>query len=157
MTVLGFPLPNFVQDRSCFFRLSGVARPEHIEDALTQNIGGVPAIDALGTLIPIKYLVVKVANENRVLSLVQKRCLLPDALLRKLSFGDLKTNSNILKGLLVFVQKRDDRSIDPIDRSILCFVTKFALPDIAIGNGRPYTSDEFFRVKTGVNDSLILA
>ena len=67
------------------------------------------------------------------------------------------TNRDVLVRFGVPVQKRNDRRIDPIDRSIFRAVPQFAAPHAAGANRRPQVLYKFFRVIARVDDPVVLS
>src|ERR1700682_2562861 len=99
----------------------------------------------------------ELANERKLCRAFQVGCLPSYLLLRQLELGDVVTNRYVLVGLPVAIEKGDDGRINPVDAFVLCSVSQFALPHLAVGNCDPEIADKLFRVITRINDAMILA
>jgi hypothetical protein len=56
----------------------------------------------------------------------------------------------------IFVEKWNDGRVHPVKRTVLGLVFDFTLPDLPVRDGRPQITDEFFRMKAGIDDAMIL-
>src|SRR4029079_9757987 len=61
------------------------------------------------------------------------------------------------KGFSPLVEKRHDRGVNPIDRAVFRAIAKFTVPSLPFRYRRPKIADEFFRVKTGINNAVVLS
>jgi len=57
----------------------------------------------------------------------------------------------------MFINKRNDRRIDPVDRSVFCPVPELTVPRLPIRDRGPDVPDEFLRMKTRVDYSMVLS
>src|SRR5690606_16375862 len=71
--------------------------------------------------------------------------------------GDIRPDGYILIGLALFIQKRNNRRIHPINGLVFGSVLQLAFPNISASDGHPQISDKFFWVITGVNDPVVFA
>ena len=80
-----------------------------------------------------------------------------NAVFAKLSFGDLISDRNVLKWFFILIEKRNDRRIHPVDRSVLGAISKITPPYLSVCDGGPDIAYKFLRMVAGVDNSMVLA
>jgi hypothetical protein len=78
---------------------------------------------------------------------LRQRRLLNQPLLSFFTCGDVSADGDVLIRLPAHVEERHDRRVHPVEVAILGAIAKFAMPDLAVGNGSPEFTDELFRVE----------
>jgi hypothetical protein len=141
----------------CLVDLRVVAAADDVADIAAQHFLQPPAVDTLGALVPVKNVILKIADDDGILRVIQKGCLLPDAFFGQLALGDVEADRRVLKGLSPLVNERNDGRIDPINGTILGPVAKFAVPRLSVSNGGPQVAYEGFRMKAGIDQPVVLA
>src|SRR6476620_9662247 len=86
-----------------------------------------------------------------------ERRLLAQQHLRTLAFGDVRSNGHVLIRFAAVVEKRHDRRVYPVERSILGPVSNLAAPDPAVRDRLPESLDEFLGVVSRVDEPMILS
>ena len=151
-----------VPDLVCFERSLRLlqrflVRRDNFRQRATDGIRFRNAVDLFRTEVPVGYFLIKITHQDRVLRLIKKGSLLPNAFLGKLSLCDLITDRGILKWFSRFVDKRNDGCVDPVDGTVFCAVAQLAVPYVSVCDRRPDVSDEFLRVISGIDYSMVLA
>ena len=99
----------------------------------------------------------QLANNRELRRTIQLCCLLANFVFRVLLLRNVVTNRYVVMGFVMFIKKRNDRRIDPIDRAVFRAVANLTLPNLAAGNRSPQVANEFFRVIVGIDDAVILS
>jgi hypothetical protein len=81
----------------------------------------------------------------------------PKPLLGLLDPGDLGADRDVLVRFASFVEVRDDRALDPVQRAVLPAVADLAFPDPAAGDRAPEVAIELRRVVVRADDTVVLA
>src|ERR1041384_3958521 len=67
------------------------------------------------------------------------------------------TNCDLLIMLAVFVEERNDRRIDPVDRAVFRAVANLTFPNLAARNRSPQIANKLFRMIAGIDNAMILS
>src|SRR5215217_4695247 len=95
---------------------------QDVADVFAEYFFQFPSVYALSAFVPIKDPVLKVTNHDRVLGIIEQRCLLPYSLFGELPLGDVESDRDVLERLVEIVEEGDNSRVDPIDRTILCAI-----------------------------------
>ena len=79
-----------------------------------------------------------------------------DFMLMGLKGRDVGADGHVLKGLSPAVEERHDRRVHPEERTILGPVFDCPFPDLPLLDRLPQLAHEFFRMKTRINDAVVL-
>src|SRR5436190_11917629 len=151
-------VPNIVGvDRSLRLLQRFLVREDNLRQRASDGLGFRNAVDLFRAKVPVRDLMIKVTYQDRVLCLVKKGSLLPNAFLGEFSLCYLITNGNVLEGFPGYVQKRNNGRVDPVDGTVFRAVTELAVPYVSVCDRRPDISNEFLRVISGIDYTMILS
>ncbi len=129
---------------------------------LAQNFLLQIALDAGRTRIPANHVTFGVEHvDGVVLDSVEQQpepfLTFVQHFLRPLALGDIRADRHVLPGFAVGVEKRDDRGIHPVNRTIFGAVADFVPPYLAVGDGVVHLAEELGGMVAGVEDAVVLA
>ncbi len=133
------PVDHHLDDLA-LLRAAGGPRPQHLER-------GAHAGERVADLV---------GHDRGNLAQVRQRRLRRELRFRFLAPRDVAPDRQVLPRLAAFVEERDDRRIDPVDRPVLGAVAKLAAPHLPARNRAPQLPDVLLGVITGVDDPVIL-
>src|SRR6185369_16203342 len=110
----------------------------------------------LGSFIPEQNILVEVADEDGIVSLIQQRRLLADLFLGSFAFRDVTSDRNVLVRLTLGIKEWNYRGVDPVKAAVLGAILNLTTPDLSARYCGPKVSYEFFRMVTRVDDAMVL-
>src|SRR5205814_2214278 len=92
----------------------------------------------------------QLTNNRELRRTIQLCRLLANFVFRVLLLRDVVTNRYVVMRFVMFIEERNDRRIDPIDRAVFRTVAYLTLPILSARDRSPKVANELFRVIVGI-------